>query len=85
MSDFGLSVTLRNGIGERLPVSGKSYWRAPELAKKDKQDNKKIQYTSSVDIFSYGMILWELFNIGKFPWNGEDDIVYCLDFSLFTV
>ena len=28
-------------------------------------------FTPKVDVFSFGMVLWELFHPGKFPWDGD--------------
>jgi len=32
-------------------------------------------FTTSVDIFSFAMIAWELFHLGQFPWAGELNLV----------
>jgi serine/threonine protein kinase len=50
-----------------------------DLAKKDKASPKVIlssrfhilPFSSSADIFSYAMILWELFHVGRFPFDGD--------------
>jgi len=38
----------------------------PLMTKKPKR-----LFTPKVDVFSYGVVLWELFHPGKFPWNGD--------------
>ena len=37
LCDFGLSMRLHNGHGLRQPNHGPSYWKAPELSKKRKE------------------------------------------------
>ena len=51
LSDFGLSFSMSE---ERREVAGGTFfWMAPEIL-----NNKKYEFSS--DIYSYGMILWEL-------------------------
>eukprot|EP00040_Diaphanoeca_grandis_P036917 m.237891 g.237891 ORF g.237891 m.237891 type:complete len:1772 (-) comp33716_c1_seq2:149-5464(-) len=41
-------------------------WMAPEVLKNDK-------YTTSSDIWAFGVVLWEIFNFGATPYEGLDD------------
>lgn len=43
-------------------------WFAPECT-----TNK--DFTSSSDVWSYGVVLWELFTLGAAPYPGKDDYV----------
>lgn len=67
VSDFGLSHTDDSGTGyelkesQRLPLK----WLAPEcfLTKK---------WTTASDVWSFGVLMWEVFENGKEPWSGPD-------------
>lgn len=37
----------------------------------DYDPSSREPWSCKVDVFSYGMVLWELFNLGKFPWETE--------------
>ena len=52
LADFGLSLHLKNIRGLKISV-GTYPWMAPEIMKAER-------YTKCADIFSYGMIIWEL-------------------------
>lgn len=50
-----------------------SVWSAPEVLK---QPKKFLDPTKGMDVYSFGMIMWELYHETK-PFNG--DLKYCTD------
>ncbi|KJH48926.1 p21-Rho-binding domain protein [Dictyocaulus viviparus] len=79
ISDFGLSRSL--GVGEdyyrsefstslKLPIA----WCAPECI-------NFLKFTSSSDVWSFGVTLWEMFSYGEMPWNGKTgaEILHIID------
>lgn len=63
ISDFGLS-RLKNifTVSENKGRIGTSHWMPPEIMKANK-------YVESADVYSYGMILWEMMT-GEIPYYG---------------
>ncbi|KAL4221059.1 hypothetical protein ACF0H5_019321 [Mactra antiquata] len=68
ISDFGLSRALGRGkdyyqsnfsINLKLPIA----WCAPECI-------NYLKFTSSSDVWAFGVTLWELFTYGFQPWSG---------------
>lgn len=62
ISDFGLSREGRSYVMHkkcRLPIR----WLAPETL-------KALQYTTKTDVWSYGIMCWEILNDGKEPYPG---------------
>ncbi|KAE9413069.1 hypothetical protein Angca_002853, partial [Angiostrongylus cantonensis] len=62
ISDFGLSKQVevyKIQAHERLPIR----WQAPEVI------STRI-YTAKCDVYSYGILLWEIFNNGEQPFRG---------------
>ncbi|KAA3676592.1 uncharacterized protein DEA37_0006998 [Paragonimus westermani] len=68
LSDFGMSRALQLGksyyqsnlnVNLKLPIA----WCAPECI-------HNSQFTSSSDVWAYGVTLWELFTYGFTPWAG---------------
>uniref|UniRef100_H3AYZ1 Tyrosine-protein kinase n=1 Tax=Latimeria chalumnae TaxID=7897 RepID=H3AYZ1_LATCH len=58
VSDFGLAkVDLKKNDNAKLPVK----WTAPEALKQNKLSNKS-------DVWSYGILLWEIFSYGRTPY-----------------
>jgi serine/threonine protein kinase len=60
ISDFGLSAKKKH-----LGATGTPYWMAPELLRKESNN------TSESDVYSFGIILYELYS-RKDPYEGED-------------
>ncbi|KAE9417521.1 hypothetical protein Angca_006687, partial [Angiostrongylus cantonensis] len=61
ISDFGLSKQAEKHViqtTERIPVR----WQAPEVI-------SKFVYTRECDVYSYGILVWEIFNDGKVPFE----------------
>ncbi|XP_076634682.1 receptor-type tyrosine-protein kinase FLT3 isoform X1 [Colletes latitarsis] len=68
ISDFGLS---RNGIyviknserkGHRLPIR----WMSPEAI-------RDLSFSSKSDVWSFGVVLWEIGTLGSFPYSSVHD------------
>ncbi len=70
ISDFGLArLKLESGSSTTLrKVAGTVRWRAPELFK------RRAMHTKETDIYSFGMVLWELAS-SKLPFSDAQDEV----------
>ncbi|CAD7696214.1 unnamed protein product [Ostreobium quekettii] len=63
VADFGLSrMRFRSFVTAGPSGGGTPHWMAPELLRSEHIDEK-------ADIFSYGVILWEILT-GELPWEG---------------
>lgn len=60
--DFGLSKIMTGTPLRDLCSAGTPEWMAPELIRKE-------PFTEKCDIFSLGVIMWELCTLNK-PWDG---------------
>ncbi|XP_053869596.1 megakaryocyte-associated tyrosine-protein kinase isoform X1 [Malaclemys terrapin pileata] len=59
VSDFGLAKVDPKGVDDtKLPVK----WTAPEALKNNK-------FSTKSDVWSYGILLWELFSYGRAPYS----------------
>jgi len=67
VSDFGLSRIVDTDISHMTANIGTPYWMAPEIIKMQK-------YTTKVDVFSYGILLYELYS-GELPYRGLAPLV----------
>lgn len=58
VTDFGLSRCVESTKTQHMTMCGSVLWVAPEIIRGDMYDNK-------VDVYSYGICLWEIFNFSK--------------------
>lgn len=68
--DYGLAVPLSPADGTATHKIGHapSFWKAPELSH---GRNERVQFDAKVDVFSFAVIVWELFHPGQWPWDGQ--------------
>jgi len=62
IADFGLSRTLENEFYQTTSSNIPYRWTAPEVFEYGK-------YFLKSDVWSFGVLLWELFSYGKLPYN----------------
>ena len=63
IADFGLSRVRRNTLlSGRSNIHGTFEWMAPEMLRAENFDEK-------ADVYSYGVVLWELLSAPLTPWN----------------
>ena len=66
LSDFGLSRKIEGhyelNLNSKVPIK----WTAPEVFKAN-------EFTSKSDVFSYGVVLWEIFSKGTSPYPDMDN------------
>ncbi|CAL2047945.1 unnamed protein product [Caenorhabditis brenneri] len=77
LSDFGLTITLDDNADfytMSKPEKVATAWCAPETLR-----HGRFSYAS--DVWSYGVLLWELFTFGEHPWDGctAEDILRNID------
>ncbi|RZC37328.1 mitogen-activated protein kinase kinase kinase 13, partial [Asbolus verrucosus] len=63
ISDFGTSRTW-NGVSEKMSFAGTVAWMAPEAI-------KELECSEKVDIWSFGVVLWELLTC-EVPYDGME-------------
>ncbi|KAG7034899.1 Serine/threonine-protein kinase EDR1 [Cucurbita argyrosperma subsp. argyrosperma] len=70
--DFGLSRVLTEAPARGSPSAGTPEWMAPELFRNE-------PFTEKCDIFSLGVIMWELCTLSR-PWEGvpQERVVYAV-------
>ena len=74
--DFGLSRVLMTTPMKDYSSAGTPEWMAPELIRNE-------PFTEKCDIFSFGVIIWELCTLNK-PWHGVPSVqVSDIHFELF--
>jgi serine/threonine protein kinase len=66
LADFGLSRILRSESGTAHPMTpcGSPAWTAPEIVRLE-------PYTNKVDVYSFGIMLWQLFTRDE-PYPGRE-------------
>lgn len=69
ITDFGLSAPSNVAFNEKYSV-GTYRYMAPEIFKLDKKE--KSSYAAPADVFSYALILWNLYS-GKIPFDDLND------------
>lgn len=67
--DFGLSRVLTNTPMRDGSSAGTPEWMAPELIRNE-------PFTEKCDIFSLGVIIWELCTLNR-PWEGVTSVQVC--------
>lgn len=60
IADFGLSRSLTNSEYETQNKDFPIHWTALEILSQDLNYDKALIWTPSADIWSYGVVLWEL-------------------------
>ncbi|KAL0443825.1 UNVERIFIED_CONTAM: Serine/threonine-protein kinase EDR1 [Sesamum latifolium] len=70
--DFGLSRIMTNSPIKDSSSAGTPEWMAPELIRNE-------PFTEKCDIFSLGVIMWELYTLNR-PWDGvpPERVVYAV-------
>ncbi|KAL8136741.1 LOW QUALITY PROTEIN: hypothetical protein V2J09_002742 [Rumex salicifolius] len=70
--DFGLSKIMKESTIKDSSSAGTPEWMAPELIRNE-------PFTEKCDIFSFGVIMWELCTLSK-PWEGvpPERVVYAV-------
>ncbi|GMI03518.1 hypothetical protein TrVE_jg11870 [Triparma verrucosa] len=69
LTDFGLSRVVdigKNNQAKHMTMCGTPSWVAPEIFKGE-------AYNQKIDVYSYGIVLWELFCFRK-PYRDEDPV-----------
>lgn len=72
LADFGQA---RGCFGIGAPNVGHMQYRAPELCFSKSLNYFRLgHYCEKADVYSYGILLWELFH-KEIPWSGADEIL----------
>lgn len=75
--DFGLSRIMTDASMRNSTSAGTPEWMAPELIRNE-------PFTEKCDIFSFGVIMWELYTLQR-PWEGEPPERVCRPCNLIHV
>uniref|UniRef100_A0A1I8ABK4 Tyrosine-protein kinase n=1 Tax=Steinernema glaseri TaxID=37863 RepID=A0A1I8ABK4_9BILA len=67
IADFGLSKIVNDMQGEVAIKNIPLRWMAPETL------SKQPEYSEKSDVWSFGVLMYEIFNLGEKPWADEDD------------
>lgn len=62
IGDFGVARLLPRGDGEMTAETGTYRWMAPEVI-------EHRAYNTSADVYSFGVLMWEIFTGGKSPYE----------------
>ena len=62
--EFYSFLTVYEDSDRKIPVR----WAAPEVV-------KYLQYSTLSDVWSFGVLLWEIFSYGKMPYPGINNMV----------
>ncbi|RUP46653.1 kinase-like domain-containing protein [Jimgerdemannia flammicorona] len=75
LADFGISRSLSSISNGRTPGNTFRYV-APERLRQSSNEKLTRQESKWSDIFSYGLIVWEVATDGKQPYPGSDKVVF---------
>ncbi|TKR95148.1 hypothetical protein L596_009353 [Steinernema carpocapsae] len=67
IADFGLSKIMDDMQGETAIKNIPLRWMAPETL------SKTPEYSDKSDVWSFGVLMYEIFNLGEKPWPEEND------------
>ncbi|KAK0416332.1 hypothetical protein QR680_012422 [Steinernema hermaphroditum] len=67
IADFGLSKIMNDMQGEVAIKNIPLRWMAPETL------SKQPEYSDKSDVWSFGVLMYEIFNLGEKPWADEVD------------
>lgn len=71
VTDFGLSRFKATSVSEKMTgQAGTYHWMAPEVINSQ-------HYTEKADVFSYGIILWEIYT-RAIPYGGMQPVQVCI-------
>jgi serine/threonine protein kinase len=66
ISDFGLSTSLLQNFSRNIIAL---QWTAPEILKGAMNSNHLLEFSSFSDVWSFGIVNWEIFNFSKQPYD----------------
>lgn len=82
LSDFGLASIINDGRTTGLATTdtngtyGTTRWMAPELLLPRFAGREDPRSTIHTDIYAFGMVVWEVCDIGTGPWLSETDVLF---------
>ena len=76
IGDFGLA---RFMLGEQYQITSQFpvRWAAPESLRIDEKTGRSLYFRES-DVWSFGVLMWEVQSGGKLPW--KDEFRFCNEF-----